>query len=1568
MDSTITDNAVGSAKPNGSGPDSDARLLVTKVFRYLDALNQLRNPVTRHIKSHHWSKWFQDLPAHLCVTRGDRGFYSPTPEGSEGTTAAAFDDFVLRVKRPELTEPPVLPASLAEWVLPGWENPDNPLKAREFVLRPPPQGESLPTKVMFDSSASRVKAWEEWGDLRETWAETERLSRKTLELFDDLFEIRSKIEREGEKLEFVLGDGILDLALPIDNIHHPILLQRVQLEFDAKIPEFRIVETDHPSELYTALFRILPDVDARAIGALSTELLQKDYSPLGGEETTGFLKKVTISLSPRGSGQYVGNVIPGGEARYLRMGRSPVLFLRERNLGFASAIESILKDLGAGGEIPQSLLNIVGAAPPNGVDPPGTFDPVTGEIDDQEDILFGKPSNKEQAQIVRQMERNRCVLVQGPPGTGKTHTIGNLIGHALAKGQSVLVTAHTSKALRVLRNHVEECVRPLCVSVLDSDTASQEQLKGSVEEIVRQITSSDSYSLKMDAAKIDQERKKVLQEAREARVDLAKAIGDEYRPIVFAGQSVNPSDAGKRVKAGVGKDDWIPGDVWLGGPLPLSVSENEDLYRTNIRLTPKDESELSFTLPNPSNIPSPESFAEYVKNRHLLSRKELSLRDDLWNRPLGEEKPKEFEALAMQLASAVDPIPGAKPWEMEVYLSGFQGDVHRGPWENLVAKIEAVAHEAANTKLTLQNHGPVLAKGMPPQEQARLATEIADHLRDGGKLGAITRLFHSDWARFAESAKVSSNKPPSTQEHFRALATLATLTTHMEELCEVWDRTMGVLGAPASSGIEGSKDRLFLQYTEQVLSRLNWYRDVLSPLIENLKAYGFAWETFLNEQPPDPSHYGMIRRLRVAISGPLQGILMSRADAVRWKRYQVVGKKLKDGIAPFIKGANAADVVKSLLNVVISLNPEKYTESHGQLVELHQRRPVLEARTKYLKKIEEVAPSWAAAVKQRFDRHGIGQPPGDAVAAWEWKQLSGEIDRRAGVSLQELQRKVESCNSRLRKLTNQMIERLAWAHEIDHVGHEQRMALVGWQHTVKRIGAGTGKMVDSHRMEAKKLMAKCKGSVPVWVMPLTRVVENFDPADAKFDLVIIDEASQSDLMTLIVLYMAKKVIVVGDDEQVSPLGVGQNLDEVNRLIKSNLEGVPNHHLYDGQLSIYNIGQQAFGGTVCLVEHFRSVPEIIHFSNHLSYNGRILPLRESSGVNLKPHVLDYRVEADFVTRKKVNLKEADHVAALMIACTNMPEYKEKTFGVVSMVGEEQAVHIERLLRRHMPLAEFLGRRVSCGNSANFQGDERDVMFLSMVDCKGEEQGPLSKREQKLFKQRYNVAASRARDQMWVVHSLDPDTDLKQDDLRRRLIKYAQDPSDVIRALQQVTKDSESPFEEEVAQRLVRAGYRISQQKWVGHYRIDIVIENHKRKIAIECDGDKHHPPEKIAEDMARQAILERLGWKFIRIRGSRFYRDSDGVIKEVFQELEYLGATPDYSLDAGGDSPKDDKTYELRNRIILRAHEILRGWEEERERIRRSEEETGAEQEGTRRFARRKKGEGPRSGDDTLKLF
>ena len=100
----------------------------------------------------------------------------------------------------------------------------------------------------------------------------------------------------------------------------------------------------------------------------------------------------------------------------------------------------------------------------------------------------------------------------------------------------------------------------------------------------------------------------------------------------------------------------------------------------------------------------------------------------------------------------------------------------------------------------------------------------------------------------------------------------------------------------------------------------------------------------------------------------------------------------------------------------------------------------------------------------------------------------------------------------------------------------------------------------------------------------------------------------------------------------------------------------------------------------------------------------------------------------------------------------------------------------------------------------------------------------------------------------------------------MIEHARDPDAVERAKKHAAKRAESELERLVLARLIEAGYRVVPQRWVGYYRIDIVVEGSGKRLAIECDGDRYHPTEKITEDMERQAILERLGWTFVRVRG------------------------------------------------------------------------------------------------------
>src|SRR5690606_34811767 len=106
-----------------------------------------------------------------------------------------------------------------------------------------------------------------------------------------------------------------------------------------------------------------------------------------------------------------------------------------------------------------------------------------------------------------------------------------------------------------------------------------------------------------------------------------------------------------------------------------------------------------------------------------------------------------------------------------------------------------------------------------------------------------------------------------------------------------------------------------------------------------------------------------------------------------------------------------------------------------------------------------------------------------------------------------------------------------------------------------------------------------------------------------------------------------------------------------------LEGVPNAHLYDGQTSVYELAERAWGSVITLREHFRCAPEIIHFSNDLAYfeeEKRLIPLRDVSAVVTKPHVVPYRVIGGY-SDDKVNEEEALTVASLIAAAIEQPEY-------------------------------------------------------------------------------------------------------------------------------------------------------------------------------------------------------------------------------------------------------------------------------------------------------------------------
>ena len=175
---------------------------------------------------------------------------------------------------------------------------------------------------------------------------------------------------------------------------------------------------------------------------------------------------------------------------------------------------------------------------------------------------------------------------------------------------------------------------------------------------------------------------------------------------------------------------------------------------------------------------------------------------------------------------------------------------------------------------------------------------------------------------------------------------------------------------------------------------------------------------------------------------------------------------------------------------------------------------------------------------------------------------------------------------------------------------------------------------------------------------------------------------------------------------------------------------------------------------------------------------------------------------YATNKDGNDQEAQAIAQEISAILNNPEFDGRTIGVVSLLGMEQAKRIDNLVRSTCDAGELRRRRFDCGDARTFQGSERDIMFLSMVvdsqNCRA-----LSGN---MFDQRFNVAATRARDRMYLVRSV-KNSDLSDKDLRASLLSHFDKPLvGDSRDADSLINLCESGFEREVFLKLVELGYR------------------------------------------------------------------------------------------------------------------------------------------------------------------
>lgn len=1492
---------------------------VVSLFQFIQELNKLKQKAVLNVKDYPWffalSK-LPDDPENITLQYRDR------VENED----AGISSVLLSVRKPEFKRCPEPEAIFREWLEPGWNDYKQEATVKETLEKPDEEAdkplslfetnnEEKPEPERFGDNEARVKAFESWREKRNAWAEKQRISVRTRNLFADLYRLYFELQRESETEEIIVANGMLYDRSNKD-IKHPVLTHRVKLEYDPNQNEVRIEDTDVPSELYSVVFQMMEDINLSAIIQLNADLQANDYHPLDRNDTPGYLKVLVHQLSSESI--FCEGVAPErwySEGRLL-LAMEPCFIVRKRLDGTLKAIEQIIENVQETGEVPAPIHDIVSGGRieiPEDLGEETVEEQLAAVGGESIDILLSKEANKEQLEIARRIERYNAVLVQGPPGTGKTHTIANLMGHFLAQGKSVLVTSYTKKALSVLKEKVAPGLQDLCVSLLDDSNVDMER---SVDGITDYMSRTTSFEIKKEMDALAVERRDIIEQLAKVRRSIFAIINQECSSIVLNGEAISPSKAAAFVCDHAEDLSYIPGSVRLRAPLPLSFDQLRDLYRSNESLSAADEEELKNRIPNPTEVLSPTDYEQVLAALHGAKAQIESIgREKNWSVRISNEGDSiglrgEFGEIAFPLPDDVDlralsdyvaSFGQIEQWMKCAAVDGKNGGAFRQRWITLADQIKRTC-EYAESVVTEQFGRTISLPEEKPDSLRVVYEKIRDIFTEKGKLTKMTLFWNKDIEPALEQASIDGHPVQNAKECDIILHCIE-LDSLRRQCSLYWDELLTPNGLPAFYTLdEKAPEAVASNWLPMIERYLDWYQTDYQLLVNLMETAGLPSGVLFSKNALD-SDLASTGKILNAVDRVIPAVcnvcFAARIIHEQEKQISIIKRVMTSGQRV------SSQTCRNVVRMIDAGDASGYADAFAGLEAMYEKYDLQSRRGDLLNTLEPFAPRWADAIRSRSGIHGQPTVPDTIEDAWKWKQLSGIIAEITEQPFAKLQEESLRLSKEYRDTTAKYAEKSGWYHLLQRTEADidMKQALQGWKQTVKRIGKGTGKTAPALKAKARELMTKCQSAVPGWIMPINRALESLNPKANRFDVIIIDEASQSDVSSLAILYMGKKLIIVGDDKQVSPMAVGVEADKMSSLEQMYIKDkIPNSHLYNAKTSIYDIAATTFQ-PLMLREHFRCVPEIIGFSNMLSYDYKIKPLRDASNSVLLPAVVNYRVANGRRESNKTNPNEAEAIVALMQACIQQPEYAGKTMGAISLLGDEQARLIQQLAEQKIAPKEMVRRNILCGNSANFQGDERDVIFLSVVDS-GDGNGPIRMQNygpDDAYRKRYNVAASRARDQLWVVDSLDPSSDLKPGDIRKILIEYSMNPQAADIRREEAEKRAESPFEAGVAKTLADRGYHLVQQWKVGAYRLDMVAVCGKKAVAIECDGERWHSGEaKVREDMERQTILERLGWRFIRIRGSEYFRNPEKTMDRVIKELDAFGINPEVSSEVSSE--------------------------------------------------------------------
>lgn len=1461
------------------------------LLRFLEASASLRRKRVVAYDSGDRVLWFHRIPQHRDECR------SPFLDGR----SEQFPDQWLEVRKPRRPARPPAPDLVRDWIPAGALDiaGEEPELLREITVPPPSEsadGPPQPSVVLrLDEHPEVEDTWLEYLVYKwEPWSREMLEYQRVQEVYETVDFMRRRLEETEELYELVLAVGLVQWKDPDgQTIKRHLLTAPAEISLDAA----RGVLTVTPAASFEGFHHeldMLAQPPSLPEAELNDALEELDVEAWDRWKVAAVLRIIANRASPNAQ-VHEDAAEPLKQADdVLRVLYAPALVLRQRrSRAYDDMVRGFLKEAEGPGALSVTLpwrkFVLEGEAPPAAQDGPPLCEPRPLAT---ERLYFPLPTNDQQRQIAEAIEGRPYVLVKGPPGTGKSHTIANLICHLLAVGERVLVTAHAPRALAVLRGLLPSGIPDLCVTAIGSTREDQRLLEESIQSI---LAHRDRWpGAEAARAKIDRlEEKRRRLEAECAELDRRLRSfreAETHRPSLFGVYEGTAAQIARQLEQEQRDYGWFPEVRYEDGPCPLNSEQLA--YVADFHATLTDERLADLRLATGDlQLPEPKRFESAIEAEQTARRKEslVGTRDVEPEKlavlqDLGDEEIEVFSDFVRAVDSAVERLrPALGETADRIVQDVVAGSA--GLWTALledlrvlVARIEELLKELGSADVTVPD-------GRQLQRLFVDARRRFEHLA-GGRWKGFWILTPSviRQTRYIEQECLIDGQPVRDVRQLETLLVLLEIRRALDRWFRAWPTPPQV----NRGGLKQVARQCFgiTRDLASLLGRLAEAGDSALARVPHSEKSQFH-ESPRRRQWLDAAELELARRAVQAACAPFD----------RWlNEIRSLGA---EGVHPCLR---------RLAEAIERRDAEAWREAWQRREEIREEQRRLSKYESLIRSLLEACPALQSVLEGTRGKPDWRPRIAQLDRAWAWSAARSWLrDRSDPAHLERLTSERRRLQDNLEETIQELVRQRAWKAFFDRLDDQTAQNLIAWGKAIRRVGKGTGKFASKNRRTARKYLMECIPKIPAWIMPLHRLWDTIRPEPGLFDTVIVDEASQAGIDSLILLLLARRIIVVGDDKQNSPERVGVREEDISRLTREHLQPFHFKDEFRPDASLYDHAERAFGNVISLREHFRCVPEIIRFSNDLCYrNAPLIPLRQPPPERLPP------LHASFVPGGAVqgegsrirNEEEARAIVETIEKCCADEAYENKTMGVIVLQGHAQVELIEQMLAERLDPREREERKLRCGVPASFQGDERDVIFLSMVAAPNYRFRALTGIADQ---RRFNVAMSRARDQLWLFHSVELH-DLSRDDLRWKALNFVTGPQpspELYEELDRLEKAAartprvpgdqpepyESWFEVDVALELLRRKYRVRPQYEVAGYRIDIVVEGLQNRLAVECDGDAWHGPEAYDHDMARQRQLERVGWTFVRIRESEFYADRTRAIARVVEECERLAIFP-----------------------------------------------------------------------------